>query len=175
MDKFGPKHKNKEDRTKMGRKKQYLAMLVVVLGIVSVVIGTAFIGLAAQKNNYITNELQQQNVTVGLTKEQIGNGEIVDNAQKAQIAAETIAKHLQSIAPTYNDLMTLNPNGKYDPANPNDLKYTQGLNMENSFNMAVLGFGVIQETMATGVALIVIGIAVGATGFMLLRLGKKEA
>jgi hypothetical protein len=29
--------------------------------------------------------------------------------------------------------------------------------------------------MATGAALIVIGIAVGATGFMLFRLGKKEA
>jgi hypothetical protein len=158
----------------MGRK-QYLAMLVVVLGIVSVALGTAFIGLSAQKNNYITNELRQQNVTVGLTKEQIDNGEIVDNARKAQIAAETISKHLQSIAPTYNDLMALNPSGKYDPANPNDLKYTQGLNMENSFNMAVLSFGVIQETMATGSALIVIGIAVGATGFMLFRLGKEEA
>ncbi len=158
----------------MGRK-QYLAMLVVVLGIVSVALGIAFIGLSAQKNNYITNELRQQNVTVGLTKEQIDNGEIVDNAQKAQIAAETISKHLQNIAPTYNDLMALNPSGKYDPANPNDLKYTQGLNMENSFNMAVLSFGVIQETMATGSALIVIGIAVGATGFMLFRLGKKEA
>ncbi len=159
----------------MGRNKQYLAMLVVVLGIVSVAIGAAFIGLAAQKNNYITNELRQQNVTVGLTKEQIANGEIVDNARKAQIAAETIAKHLQSISPTYNDLMALNPSGKYDPADPNDLKYTQGLNMENSFNMAVLSFGVIQETMVTGTALIVIGIAVGATGFMLFKLGKKEA
>jgi hypothetical protein len=41
--------------------------------------------------------------------------------------------------------------------------------------MAVLSFGVIQETMATGTALIVIGIAVSATGFMLFRLGKKEA
>jgi len=159
----------------MGRKKRCLAMLVAVLGIVSVTIGAAFIGLAVQKNTYVTNELRQQNVTVGLTKEQISDGQIVDNIQKAQIAAETIAKHLQNIAPTYNDLMALNPSGKYDPANPNDLKYTQGLNMENSFNIAVLSFGVIQETMATGIALIVIGIAVGTTGFMLFSLSKKEA
>jgi uncharacterized membrane protein len=170
----GPEHKNKENRTKMGRK-QYLAMLVMVLGIVSVALGATFIGLSAQKNNYVTNELRQQNVTVGLTKEQIANGEIVDNARKAQLAAETIAKHLQNIAPTYNDLMALNPSGKYDPANPTDLKYTQGLNMENSFNIAVLSFGVIQQTIATGIALVIIGIAVGATGFMFSRLDKKEA
>jgi hypothetical protein len=157
----------------MTHRTQYLSILVVVLGIISVVIGAVFVGLAAQKNNYITNELRQQKVTVGLTKEQIANGEIVDNAQKAQVAAETIAKHLQSIAPTYGDLMALNPDGKYDPTNPDDLKYTQGLNMENSFNMAVLGFGVIQETTATGATLIVIGIAIGVIGLILFRIDKK--
>jgi hypothetical protein len=158
------------------RRTQYLAMLVVVLGIVSLVMGAAFIGLAVQKNNYVTSALRQQKVTLGLTKEQIANGEVVDNAQTAQVAAETLAKHLQSIAGgTYSDLMAVNKSGKYDPTDINDLKYTQGLNMENSFNLAVLSFGVIQETMAVGAALIVIGIAVGATGFMLFRLGKKEA
>jgi hypothetical protein len=45
--------------------------------------------------------------------------------------------------------------------------------MENSFNLAVLSFGVIQESTATGVALIIIGIAVGATGLIVFRLGKK--
>lgn len=120
--------------------------------------------------------MRQQKVTLGLTKEQIANGEVVDNAQTAQVAAETLTKHLQSIAGgTYSDLMAANKDGKYDPTDINDLKYTQGLNMENSFNLAVLSFGVIQETMAVGAALIVIGIAVGATGFMLFRLGKKEA
>lgn len=38
----------------MIRRTQYLAMLVVVLGIASLVMGAAFIGLAAQKNNYVT-------------------------------------------------------------------------------------------------------------------------
>ena len=160
----------------MGRKIRYLGMLVVVLGIVSLVIGAGFIGLAAQKNSYVTSTLRQQKVTLGLTKEQIANGEVVDNTQKAQIAAETLNKHLQSIAGgTYGDLMALNKTGKYDPTDTKDLTYTQGLNMENSLNLAVLSFGVIQETMATGAALIVIGIAVGATGFMLFKLGKKEA
>ena len=71
--------------------------------------------------------------------------------------------------------MKANKIGKYDPTDLNDLNYTQGLNMENSFNLAVLSFGVIQETMATGAALIVIGIAVGATGLILFRLSKHAA
>ena len=154
---------------------QYLAVLVVVLGIASLVIGAAFVGLAAQKNNYVVGALRQQKVTLGLTKEQVANGEVVDNAQAAQVAAETLNKHLQSIAPTYGDLMKANKIGKYDPTDPNDLTYTQGLNMENSFNLAVLSFGVIQESMATGAALIVIGIAVGATGFILFKLSKHAA
>ena len=151
---------------------QYLAVVVVVLGIASLVIGAAFVGLAAQKNNYVVSALRQQKVTLGLTKEQIANGEVVDNAQAAQVAAETLNKHLQSIAPTYGDLMKANNIGKYDPTDVKDLTYTQGLNMENSFNLAVLSFGVIQESMATGAALIVIGIAVGATGLIFFRLSK---
>jgi len=155
---------------------RYLAIIVVVLGIVSFVTGATFVGLAAQKNDYVTSALRQQKVTIGLTKEQIANGEVVDNAQTAQVAAETLAEHLQSIAGgNYNDLMASNKSGKYDPTDIRDLNYTQGLNMENSFNLAVLSFGVIQETMATGAALIVIGIAVGATGLILTRLSKTEA
>jgi len=156
----------------MTRRMQYLAVVVVVLGIASLVIGAAFVGLAAQKNNYVVSALRQQKVTLGLTKEQIANGEVVDNAQAAQVAAETLNKHLQSIAPTYGDLMKANNIGKYDPTDVKDLTYTQGLNMENSFNLAVLSFGVIQESMATGAALIVIGIAVGATGLIFFRLSK---
>jgi uncharacterized membrane protein len=41
-------------------------------------------------------------------------------------------------------------------------------------NMAVLGFGVVQETMATGGALAVIGIAVGALGLILFRMWKRQ-
>lgn len=159
----------------MVRRTKYLAMIVVVLGIVSLVMGAAFIGLAVQKNNYVVSALRQQKVTLGLTKDQIANGEVVDNAQKAQIASDTLGQHLQSIAGgTYSDLMVANKTGKYDPTDPKDLTYTQGLNMQNAFNLAVLSFGVIQETMATGAALIVIGIAVGATGLVLFRLNKKE-
>jgi hypothetical protein len=154
-------------------KMRYLSILVAVLGIASLLIGAAFIGLAIQKNNYVVDSLRAQKVTVGLTKDQIAQGQVVDNAQSAQAAADTLAQHLKSIAPSYGDLMAANKTGKYDPTNPTNLTYTQGLNMENSFNLVVLSFGVIQETMVTGAVLIIIGIAVGAIGLVLFKLTKK--
>jgi hypothetical protein len=132
-----------------------------------------FIGLAVQKNDYLTSQLRAQNITLGLTQDQIAKGRVVDNMATAETAAATLAKHLQSIAPSYSDLMSANPSGKYDPTNPTDLTYAQGLNLENAMNMAVLGYGLVQETMATGGALAVIGIAVTALGGVLARWSRK--
>ena len=135
-----------------------------------------FIGLAVQKNAFITNALREQKITLGLTEDQIAQGQLVDNAQSAQVASSILNTHLKSIAPTYGDLMAANTatGGKYDPTNPKNLTYTQGLNMVNSLNIAILGFGVIQETMAMGVVLIIIGLLAGATGLSLIRLTQKQ-
>ncbi len=153
-------------------KNRYLATIVMLLGIVSLAVGGAFIGIAVQKNNYLVAQLRSQNVTLGLTKDQIAKGDVVDTAQEAQVAANTLATHLNSMAKTYNDLMAANPNGRYDPTNSTDLSYTAGLNMENSFNLVVLGFGVIQETEVTGVILAVIGAAIIIVGVILFRKNK---
>lgn len=159
----------------MNGKIKVVSLLVVVIGIVSLVIGAVFIGIAVQKNNYLVNSLREQKVTLGLTQDQINNGEFVDSAAEAQTAADTLAEHLQSIAPTFGDLTAQNSSGKFDPTNPTNLDYGQGLNMENSFNMVVMGFGVIQATMATGAALIIIGLGIGATGVVLFRLSRHVA
>lgn len=152
-----------------------LAIIVMVLGILSVAAGGVYIGLGVQKNNYLVTQLRAQKVTLGLTSAQIAKGDLVDNMQEAQVAANTLAEHLGSIAKTYSDLMAANPNGKYDTTNASDLSYTQGLNMENSFNLVVLGFGVIQETEVTGATLVVIGAAILLVGVILFRKEKPES
>jgi hypothetical protein len=151
-----------------------LAVLVLVLGIAGLVIGAAFIGIAIQKNNYVTGALRDQGITLGLTQQQIASGQVVDNAQEVQIAANTIAGHLTKIAPSYAALTKANKTGQFDPTNPTNLDYAQGLNLENSLNLAILSFGVIEEAMITGIALIIIGIAAGVSGLMLFRLGAKQ-
>jgi hypothetical protein len=157
------------------RNTRYMALLVVLAGVVVLLIGSVFIGLAVQKNNYITGSLREQKITLGLTQEQIAQGQLVDNGARAQVAAETLNTHLKGIAPTYGDLMAANTKtgGKYDPTNPSNLSYTQGLNLENGMNLAVLSFGVIQMTMVTGATLIVLGLGVGLGGLVLVRLARK--
>ncbi len=154
--------------------KKYLTLLVIALGLIGLVIGGAFIGISIQKNNYLVSSLRAQKITLGLTQEQIAAGKVVDNSQTALAASQVLNEHLSSIAPTYGDLMASNATGRFDPSDPRDLTYAQGLNLENSMNLAVLSFGVIQETMATGAALAVIGLAVGTIGFVLLRNTRKE-
>jgi hypothetical protein len=154
----------------MEHKLHYLGILVILLGIVSAVVGVVFLSVSIEKNNYVTSALRQQKITLGLSKEQIASGVVVDNAQTAQVAAETLVLHLKGIAPTYADLMASNPGGKFDPADPRDLTYGQGLNLMNGLSLSVLSFGVIQETMAMGVVLMAIGLAVAAAGIVLLNL-----
>ena len=157
----------------MVRRTKYLAMVIVLLGIVSLAVGGVFVGLAAQKNAYVTDQLRQQHITTGLTKAQIAEGEVVDNAQTAQAAADKLRHDLISISPTYSALMAKNSTGKYDPTNLTDLDYTQGLNMENALNVAVLGYGFLQATFVGGLTLIAIGVAFIGSGLIMLDLNKK--
>jgi hypothetical protein len=159
------------------RNNRYLAYLVVLVGVAVLLIGSVFIGLSVQKNNYITSALREQKITLGLSQEQIAQGQVVDNSARAQVAAETLGTHLKSIAPTYGALMAANTKtgGKYDPTNPSNLTYTQGLNLQNGMNLAVLSFGVIQMTMVTGATLIVLGLGVGLGGLVLVRMARKQS
>jgi len=154
--------------------KRYLAMLVTVLGLVGIVLGGVFIGLAFQKEAWMRNAAAQEKVTVGLTEEQIANGDVVDSQAKMQAAADIIREHRRSIAPTYNDLLAQS-GGKYDPTNAKDLSYAQALNMENYLYLGVLGFGVTLLIKGIGAALIVSGIAFVVAGFLLFRLTKTAA
>ena len=112
----------------MANMKRYLAILVVLLGMVSIVLGAVFVGLAFQKEAWMRDTARLEKVTLGLTEEQIKKGEVVDSADKMQVAADTISKHRRSIAPTYNDLLAQS-GGKFDPTNSQDMIYAQALNM----------------------------------------------
>jgi hypothetical protein len=119
-----------------------LGILILLIGVVSIVIGTVFIGEAVSKNIWIKDTMKQEKVTLGLTQEQIVNGQVVDNAKDAQAAADKVRADRHQIADTYEDLIAPS-GGKYDPTNPKDLSYTQALNLENYLYMAVLSFGVV--------------------------------
>jgi len=154
----------------MERISQYLAIMVLLVGVVGMVIGSIFIAQAVEKNNWMREAMQVEYVTLGLSEEQIAEGEVIDTAEEAQVAGDAIREHRRGIAATYNELLG---GGRYDPTNPKHLSYAQALNMENYLYLAVLGFGVTTVITGTGALMIIMGIALGATGVVLLRLARK--
>ncbi len=145
-----------------------LVALVLVFSVVVIAIGGVFIGEAINKQHFVTNSLKQEKITLLLTPQQIAAGDVIDNAAEAQAAADKIAADRRNIAPTYAALEKAS-GGRYDPTNTKDLDYSQAMVMENSLDMAVLSFGVIQESLATGIGLVIAGLAFGVTGLVLLK------
>lgn len=156
----------------MVRISQYLAILVLILGVVGIVVGSVFIAQAVEKDNWMREAMRVEQVTLSLSDEQIAAGQVIDSLEEAQIAGDTIREHRRNIAPTYEDLLG---GGRYDPTNPKQLSYAQALNMENYLYLAVLGFGVTTVIIGTGVFMVITGFALGVTGVVLFRLSGRIA
>jgi hypothetical protein len=155
----------------MGRMGQYLAKLVLVLGIIAFVMGAAFIYQGISKANTVRTAMREEKVTYLLPPEEVAKGNVIDTAEEAQMVADKVKEDRHTIAATYDDLLA---GGKYDPTNPKDLNYTQALNLENYLYLAVLAFGLTTVVLASGAFMVVTGIALGTTGMVLLGLTKGK-
>ena len=147
-----------------------LAILVLFLGVVAVIIGGVFIGLGFAKENLLVTAMRQEKITLGIPTDKLSEGEVIDSAEEAEIAGDTVREHRHSIAPTYGDLLG---DEKFNPADPTQLTYAQALNLENYLYLAVLGFGVTQLVMGSGAFMVITGIALGGTGVVLHRLSRQ--
>ena len=146
------------------------ATIVLLLGVMGLGIGGAFVGIGFAKNNQIATYLRAEKVTLGLSAADVAKGKVVDSLTTAQNAAQMLTKHRQSIAPTYNDLLGGQP---FDPTNLTQLKYAQAMNLQTNIYTAVLAFGLAQSIMANGAFMIAAGIAFIVVGIVLYRLAKK--
>jgi hypothetical protein len=148
-----------------------LSILILIFGAVALVMGITFIYEGVSKDIYLTDVMKQENVklsALGVTGDKAND--IIDNAETAQIAGDTVRGHRHAIAPTYTDLLA---GGKFDPTNPKDETYAQALNLENYLYVGVLSFGVTDIAMASGGFMLVMALALGATGFVLFKVADK--
>jgi hypothetical protein len=149
-----------------------LSIVILVLGAVALIMGIVFVYQGVSKQAMLAGIMEQENVklsALGVTGSKAN--EIIDSAETAQIAGDTVRGHRHSIAPTYSDLLG---GGKFDPTNPKDLTYAQAVNLENYLYLGVLSFGVTTIAMAAGGFMIVVALALGAIGFILLRLAQMS-
>jgi len=144
-----------------------LSFFVVLIGVVAVILGAVFIGLGASRDAQLKEAMRVENVTLGIESEL--DGEVIDSLPEAMEAGDTIREHRRSIAPTYSDLLG---EGHYDPTDPLQLTYAQAMNLENYLYLAVVAFGFTQAVMASGVFMVITGLALGSTGVALYRLRK---
>lgn len=147
-----------------------LAILVLILGLISIIMGGVFISQGIAKNNLLVTAMQQEKITLGIPSDKLTAGDVIDCAKEAEIAGNTIREHRHGIAPTYGDLLS---EGKFDPTKTQHLTYAQALNLENYLYLAVLGFGITQVVIGSGAFMVITGVALGGTGLALLRVGKS--
>ena len=152
---------------------RYLSSAVMILGVVAIAIGGVFVAEGIMKNNLIVDRMNTEKVSLNLDPDHPEIFTPINNAEDAQKAADTIAEHRHAIAPTYQDLLAQS-GGRFDPTNPLHLTYAQAMNLENYLYMAVTAFGLIQATMANGVFMVVVGLAIGGTGFALYRISRAK-
>ena len=143
-----------------------LALLITFVGLVAVVMGGVFIGQGVTKNNQLVQAMQEEQVKLAVNPE-TDEPSLIDNAADAQAAGDLIREHRRGIAPTYQDLLG---EGRYDPTNPAHLSYAQAMNLENYLYLAVAAFGLVQVALASGAFMVITGLALGGTGWALLRI-----
>jgi len=140
--------------------------MVLALAVVAFALGTVFIVQGVEKSNWMKEAIRLEKVTIGIDESAAAQGDVVDSLNEAQHAGDTIREHRRAIAPTYEDLLA---GERFDPTIPEHLTYAQAMNLENYLYVAVLGFGVTQMLIGSGVFMLVMGIALGVIGLALRR------
>ncbi len=137
-----------------------LGIIVIVFAVISLAMGIVFVQQGFAKEAYMAEALKQEQIELD------GVEGIIDTAEEAQIAGDTVREHRHGIAPTYGDLLG---GERFNPTEPKQLTYAQALNLENYLYLAVASFGMITMVKATGAFMVVMGLALGTAGFGLIR------
>lgn len=148
-----------------------LAIVVSVLAVVAIVFGGVFIAQGVSRTAQLKEAMRLEYITLGIETGEVEAGEVIDSAIEAEIAGDTVREHRHGIAPTYGELLG---GEKFDATNPRQLSYAQALNLENYLYLAVMGFGLAQSVIASGVFMVLTGLALGGTSAALLRLARTS-
>jgi hypothetical protein len=141
--------------------RKILVVVVLVLGIAVLAGGVTSIVIGRANAGDVTNNLKNEKISLAVFDESVPQDAIISNAADARLAVDTLIKHRQSIAPTYSDLL----GGKhFDPTNPTQLTYAQGMNLQNAMTTAVLAYGLTTVLTVVGSLLLVVGIAIILVG-----------
>ena len=141
-----------------------IGIAVMVFAVISLAMGIVFIQQGFAKENFLVNAMAQEEIVLE------GVEGVIDTPAEAQLAGDTVREHRHGIAPTYGELLG---GERFDPTNPAQLSYAQALNLENYLYLAVASFGIFNVVKATGAFMLIMGLALGATGYGLISTRRQ--
>lgn len=147
--------------------RRFAALGVIIVGVVSLVLGIVFIVQATATSAEIKEGLQEENVTLGLPADGddgYTEGNVVDTTAELEVAQDILREHMRDSYGTYGDT------GRDSPERAS---YLDGLTLENSMYIATMGYGVTTVITGVGVFMIIVGIALGTSGTLLLKPAKR--
>jgi hypothetical protein len=149
----------------MNKKLRNLSLVVIIFGVVALAMGIVFVQQGFAREAWLVRATEQEQIE--LPGEE---GVIVNSAETAEAAADVVREHRRSIAPTYGDLLG---GERFNPSDLSQLSYAQAMNIENYLYLAVTAFGVFTVVKAAGAFMIVMGLALGTTGYALWDTARK--
>ncbi len=138
---------------------KFLTVLVLLIAIASLAVGSVFVFMGFSKQNEVKANLEAEKVSYNLTDDKTASPKPIESMAELEKLASTLKMHRDSMAPSYSELTAKNPDHKFDPTNPLNLSYAQGMNLENSVLIAVLSFGMTWMMIGVGAFMIIVGLA----------------
>ena len=141
--------------------KRGLSIVLIAAGVIALVFGVVFIAQGFMKSGLITEAMQIEKATYGSADGEIDG--VIDTSNEAQVMAGVLRDHRMTNFGVYTEL---------ERDDPNRETILNAMTMENALNLAVLSYGVTDIAKASGGFMLVIGIALTATGVLVARARK---
>lgn len=138
---------------------KFLTVLVLLIAIASLAVGSVFVFMGFSKQNEVKANLASEKVSYNFTEDKNASPKPVETMTELEQLAKTLKMHRDSMAPSYSELTAKNSTHKFDPTNPLNLSYAQGMNLENSVLIAVLSLGMTWMMIGVGAFMIIVGLA----------------
>jgi len=149
----------------MNTRVRQLGLVVILFGVIALAMGIVFVQQGFAKEAWLVQAMETEQIEMP-----DGSGTIVNDSQLAQAAGDLVREHRRGIAPTYGELLG---GEHFNPADPTQITYMQALNIENYLYLAVTAFGVFTVVKATGAFMIVMGLALGVTGYAIWSKARR--
>ncbi len=146
-----------------------LAVATMLAGLVGLVIGIVFVVQSVSVKALVTEGLAAEGQTSQLPEEgEEGyfEGNVVDTAAEATAVADYLLGHIRDIGESNGTSTYAN----LERGSDERATYLDGFSLVTGLNLAVMGFGVAQIALASGVVMITTGLALGGVGFAIYRL-----